>query len=195
MNREAYEELKEKYGEMSSWAIWKQPTTSAKSNTGDLSVFNDDAILEKLNPDYVFVGLNCSSTHGERHGEWHNFHSDYRYQNDYKLRHALNGTKYWGAYITDIIKMHAEVDSNKVARFLSAHPEVVEENISLFEEEINLLGTKPVLIAMGDKTYEILCKYLGGKYVIVKIKHYSYTIGMEEYRKDTLSVLNSIEDD
>lgn len=91
--------------------------------------------------------------------------------------------------------MHAEVDSNKVARFLSAHPEVVEENISLFEEEIKLLGTKPVLIAMGDKTYEILCKYLGGKYVIVKIKHYSYTIGMEEYRKDTLSVLNSIEDD
>lgn len=190
MNRENYELLKEKYGEMSSWAIWKQPTSTAKSNTGDLSVFNDDALWEKLNPNYVFVGLNCSSTHGERHGAWHNFHSDYCYQNDYKLRYALSGTKYWGAYITDIIKMHAEVDSNKVGRILSAHPEVVEENINLFEEEIGLLGTQPVLVAMGGKTYEILRKYLGSKYTIVKIKHYSYTIGMEEYRKDTLSVLD-----
>ena len=94
--------------------------------------------------------------------------------------------------MTDIIKYHAEVDSNKVSKFLKGHPEVVEENITLFNREIELLGAKPVLIAFGDKTHNILGTYLSGKYKIVKVKHYSYTIGKEDYRKELLEALEGL---
>ena len=71
-----------------------------------MSIFNDDDLCTKLNDKYVFVGLNASDTHGDQgHEPWKNFHSDYEHQKDYKLRHALTGTKIWRSYITDIIKV------------------------------------------------------------------------------------------
>ncbi len=48
---------------------------------------------------------------------------------------------------------------------------MVEENIALFEREIEILGTKPVLIALGGKVHEILTSYVDSKYEIVKVKH------------------------
>ena len=69
---------------------------------------------------------------------------------------------------------------------------VVKENIALFNREIELLGTKPVLIAFGDKTYRILDAYLSGEYKIVKVKHYSYTIGKEDYRREMLKALEGL---
>lgn len=188
-----YEKLKEKYGSTSSWAIWAMPTDSPKSNTSDMSVFKDPDLLNNLNPNYVFVGLNGSSTHGNRKDDetiWTNFHSSYAYQNDYKLRYALMNTKYWGSYITDVIKHYPEVDSGKVANYLNAHPGIVKTNIEDFEKEISLLGTKPILVAMGGKSYDILNTWLGNKYKIVKITHYSFTIGKEDYRKAVLNVLD-----
>lgn len=189
--------LEEEFGTVSSWAIWAPELNTAKSGTGDLSVFDKSDVLDVLNPNYVFVGLNASSTHVPNGVAavriWGNFHStDNRRQNDYKLRFALKDTPYWGGYITDIIKHHAEVDSSKVSRFLSAHPEVVKENLILFEREIEILGTKPVLIALGGKVYEILRTYLGDKYKIVKVKHYSFTIGKEDYRKEMIAALHGL---
>ena len=198
ISREQYELLKSEFGTVSSWAVWAPQRDTVKSGTGDLSVFERKDILEVLNPNYVFAGLNASSTHVQQNAGagirvWANFHSsDNRRQNDYKLRYALENTPYWGAYFTDIIKYHAEVDSNKVAKFLRGHPEVVKENIALFYREIELLGTKPVLIALGDKTYEIMDAYLQGQFKIVKVKHYSYTIGKEDYRKEMLKALEGL---
>ncbi len=190
-----YETLKSEFGNLSSWAVWSPQIDTPKSGVGDLSVFGREDLLSILNPNYVFVGLNCSSTHVPKPGSpsvriWGNFHStDNRRQNDYKLRYALQDTPYWGAYITDIIKHHAEVDSAKVSRFLNCHPEVVKENISLFNHEIEILGTKPVLVALGGKVYDILTAYVGEEYRIVKVKHYSFTIGKEDYRREMLNAL------
>lgn len=197
ISKKNYEALQERFGAVSSWAIWGRPTTSAKSNTADMSVFKRADILETLNPHYVFVGLNCSSTHGDRRdgykGPWSNFHSDYAYQNDYKLRYALMDTPYWGGYITDVIKRYAEVDSNKVAKFLRDNPEIAKINIDEFKEELELLDKNPVLVALGGKVYEILKTYLGDEYTIVQVKHYSYTISKEDYRKEVLYTLDSVE--
>lgn len=79
-----------------------------------------------------------------------------------------------------------------MSRFLREHPEVVRENIALFNREIEILGTKPVLIALGDKVYEILTTYLRGQYTIVKVKHYSFRIGKEDYRREMLEVLKGL---
>ena len=196
ITKKQYETMKEEFGNVSSWAVWSPQIDTPKSGVGDLSVFERKDLLDILNPDYIFVGLNCSSTHVSKEGSpavriWGNFHStDNRRQHDYKLRYALQDTPYWGGYITDIIKHHAEVDSSKVSRFLNSHPEVVSENIALFEREIEILGTNPVLVALGDKVNEILTTYVEKKYKIVKVKHYSFTIGKEDYRREMLDALN-----
>ena len=88
-----YNKLKDKCGKWSSWAIWKEAGETPKSNTGDMSIFTE-TIYEQLNDKYVFVGLNVSSTPDNI--SWKNFHSDSPYQNDYKLRYALSGTKFGG---------------------------------------------------------------------------------------------------
>ncbi len=159
-------------------------------------MFYDPNLLEKLNDNYIFVALNASSTHGQRrdgiHHSWMNFHSDYSRQNDYKLRYALMGTPYWGSYITDIIKNCPEVDSGKLKKHLNAHPEKVTESIKLFKEELSLINNNAILIALGNDSYELLQKYFGRTNKIIKIKHYSFTIGKEDYRKDVLDQLDDL---
>jgi len=188
-----YNKLKEKYGNTSSWTIWKEVGSTPKSNTADMSIFDDKNICNKLNDKYVFIALNGSSTHGKQEETpWKNFHSSYKYQHDYKLRYALVDTKFWGSYITDIIKEFPEVDSSKVETFLKNNPQVIEDNINIFENELNILSDKkPILIAIGNDSYDILKNYLNEKYIIIKIKHYSYYIGQEKYRKEVLSILNN----
>ncbi len=159
-----------------------------------MSVFDDENICDILNDKYVFVALNGSSTHGKQEDRpWKNFHSSYRYQHDYKLRYALVNTKFWGSYITDIIKEFPEVDSAKVISHLKKNPKDIEKNINLFEDELNILSDeKPILIAIGNDAYNIINNSLSDKYRIYKIKHYSYQIGKENYRKEVLSILESI---
>ena len=195
ISEQNYKSLKEKFGSVSSWAIWNTNYTASepKLNNADLSVFNSPNLLDILNTGFVFVGLNVSGTHGDisKNGPaWYNFHSGYARQNDYKLRYALQGTRYWGSYISDIIKHYPEVDSNNVRRYLNRHPEVVEENVEEFKQELALLGERPVLVALGTATYDILCKYLKPEYKVAKIKHYSYTIGKENYRDEVLKELD-----
>lgn len=189
-----YLELKKKFGHLASWAIWKMPDGKPKSNTSDLTIFNDEQILSKLNTNYVFVGLNAAANHGDYNEEkhdWHCFHSAYAFQNDYKLRYALADTRFWGSYITDIIKEHKETDSSKVVSYIKKNPEILAKNVELFEEELGLLGGNPVLIALGTATYSFLNECFGEKYKIYKITHYAHQIGKEKYRDE---VLNSLKD-
>ncbi len=191
-----YKLMKEKYGDVGSWAIWNRPGATPKSNTESMAWVQDPDLLITINTGFVFVGLNCSSTHGDQNGHfnnaWSNFHSGYSYQNDYKLRFALQDTKYWGSYITDVIKHHNEVDSSKVKQYLKQHPEVVKENIRSFEEEISCLGNRSVLVAMGGETYRILTEHLSSKYKVIQILHYSFTISKEDYRRKVLEVLDAV---
>lgn len=188
-----YEIMKQEYGHVGSWTIWEPPTSTPKSNTNNMDWVNKENLLEIINTKFVFVGLNWSSTHGDQTKggtiPWANFHSGYTYQNDYKLRYALSNTRYWGSYITDLIKLYAEVDSSKVKSYLKKNPEVVHKNIMDFEKEISYLGDNLVLVALGTDVYKLLNEYFGHKYDIAMIKHYSYTIGKEDYRKEVLDIL------
>lgn len=193
IEKKNYEELLHNYGNVASWAIWKKPSEQLKSNMKDVSMFMEDGILKELNPNYVFVGLNGSGVHNDymdNSKPWHNFHSSNPHGHDYKLRYALMNTPYWGAYITDAIKKLPEVDSNKVISYLKKHPEIVKENMENLKREISLLGVKPTLIAMGNQSYDLIHAYLGKEYTVKKIKHYSYTIGKEDYREHVLQVLS-----
>ena len=172
IDKSVYDLMKEKHGDVASWAVWVP--------AGDT-------------PGFVFVGLNLSSTHGDgaRRGKvpWGNFHSGYRYQNDYKLRFALGGTQYWGSYITDLIKEYPEVDSGKVREYLKANPKVVEKNVESFVKEISHLGESHVLVAIGGDVYDHLKKFLGDRYRIAKIGHYADYQSKEKYREEVLGSL------
>ena len=193
INQENYNKLLEKFWDVASWAMWLPPIDDRpKSRVGDLSVFNDSALLEKINTGFVFVGLNGSGKHNDYldfDKAWFNFHSDSPRGHDYKLRYALYGTPLWGSYITDIIKYYQEVDSGKVVNYVRSNPEVLKENIAAFREELKLLGGHPVIVALGGAAYDFLVENLDDEYKIVKVKHYSFRIGKEKYREEMLNAL------
>ena len=193
ISKEIYELMKSRYGIVGSWAVWTPASDTPKSNTGDMLWTDQPDLLGILNTGFVFVGLNWSSTHGDQTQggtlAWSNFHSSYTYQQDYKLRFAMTDTRYWGSYMTDLIKLYSEVDSSKVKKYLKQNPSIVTNNILSFEEEIGHLQENPVLVAMGSDTYNMLQEHLGEKYRIAQIRHYSSYISKEDYRKEVLNTL------
>lgn len=183
ISKKKYDELKDKYSGVASWAIWTDvgAIDKPKSNTGDLSVFDDKKIHEKLNDKFVLVGLNVSREENPTR-IWGNFHSESQYQNDYKLRYALIETKLEGSYMTDIIKHCKESKQENV----QIDQDSLKKHIEKFEDEIiTLNGNKKdlTIIAMGNKVYNILTNNLKDEYTIVKITHYAYRIGKENYKK------------
>ena len=195
VTKNTYAVMKKKYGKFSSWAVWERAVGTPSSNTGSMNWVNEAGLLRILDTGFVFVGLNVSNTRGTQKGgfkeDWKNFHRDYSFQKDYKLRFALQGTPYWGSYLTDVIKEHVEGDSGKVMKYLRKHPEVVKRNVRRLAEELSCLGKRPVLVAIGVDAYDILRKNLGkdGKYQIVRIPHYAGWGGQEEYRERVLTAL------
>ncbi len=194
IDKKTYELMKAKYGIVGSWAVWTSASNTPKSNTCDMSWINDARLLELLDTGFIFVGLNWSSTHGDQTQggsvAWSNFHSSYAYQQDYKLRYALTDTRFWGSYMTDLIKLYSEVDSLKVRKYLKKNPGVIADNILTFEEEISHLQKDPLLVAMGSEAYQILQNNLGHKYQVIQIRHYSSFISKENYRKEVLKKLD-----
>ena len=193
-----YELMKKKYGRVASWAVWGEVGDTVKSNTDNMDWIKDRNLLRALNTGFVFVGLNFSSTHEEnprRCKIWRNFHSgDNRRQNDFKLRFALLKTRYWGSYMTDLIKNHPDVDSKRVMSYLREDPKELEKNISSFEKEIAFLGENLVLVALGVDVYKLLKDHFGDscKYEIVKVMHYAAQIGKEKYRESILNALDHV---
>jgi len=173
VSEQAFEVLKSKYD--SSWAIWAlEERKVIRDSVCDMSVFDltiNEDLLEQLRPEYVIVALNKSNKSGEELRPLENFHSG---SQDYKLRHALKGSPFWGAYITDFAKGIVEGDSKKVRKYLRDNPEEVEKCIIQLQEEIQVLGIeKPTFIALEDKVvYPYLEKHFPD-FKVVKIPHYA----------------------
>lgn len=201
ISQENYDILKEKYGDASSWAVWNTDYADSKPsrNINDLSVF-DSPNLSELNTGFVFVGLNRSGKPKDGNAEkkpdkpkdpWFNFHAG---RNDFKLRYALQGTRYWGSYMTDAIKDLQETDSVEVEKTLGKEPERVEENLKGLREELELLGGRPVLVALGYAAEKKLRSMRSEGYEVVRILHPAArgSNKKEDYRKRVLEVLDDI---
>lgn len=191
-----YQAMKEMYGTLGSWAIWADESDRAKSNVGDLSAFDDPSIIKSLRSDIVFVGLNISRDLIKL--PWGNFHDSSPASQDYKIRHALNNTPWWGAYMTDIIKSHSDVDSSNVIKHLKNHPEYEIKNINDFQEELNILNVENLKIAaFGHGAYEILSRnsrVLGIDFKLVKLPHYAMRINKDIYRDRVIAELKKLGD-
>lgn len=196
LDRKTYKLMKKKYGGVGSWAVWCPQTdkNAPKSNMGNMDWAKDeDSLCSILNPGFVFVGLNLSDSHGkysDANTPWVNFHSGNPHGNSFKLRFALKDTQFWGAYMTDLIKVVKETDSKKVVSKLKKDKALLERNIKNFEREISHLGGKPVLIALGKAVYKFLKPLeLEGKYAVKELPHYSSRINKEQYRAEVSKTL------
>ena len=163
INQELFEKIKDKYGYVASWAIWDEAGEKPKSNINNMDIFESKSykeILPKLNVNVVMVGLNFSRDI-KFEKPFMNFHDSNPHANDFKIRYAFKDTPLYGAYMTDIIKNLAMVSSKDVLKYLKQNPQIIEENINYFRDELRFIqSNKPIIIAFGSDTFDILQKYL-----------------------------------
>jgi len=210
METKTFNDIKEMYGKDASWAIWDS-AGEHKGYERHKHLDNYEEIKNKLKPNIVLVGLNqaLEMPIKETFSNFHLFENDivtkekgFRNEvglvmdpmtpiNTYNLVYAIKGTEYEGAYMTDIIKHKTVKDkvrdlanANNIMDYLKNHPEIIEENIKIFKEELKLIGSEnPLIIALGSNTHWILSKY----FVCIKGPHYShfkYNRNPEDYRTD-----------
>jgi hypothetical protein len=181
IDRKRYELIRQKHGKHASWAIWATPAQKAKSNMGDITIFNNESIIPQLRPNLLMVGLNLSRATPEE--PFRNFHDSSPRAQDYKIRHAFIGTEFYGAYMTDIIKDFEEKISGNVLQYLRSNKDFELQNVQLFEQEISdLKCSDPLIIAFGNITFDIMNKHFGQKFRIKKVMHYSQQINKENYK-------------
>ena len=197
MDLRTFEFIKNSCDSSSSWAVWAPELDTPKSNMGNLSIFdasNNPHLLTQLNPNIILVGLNPS--HKVPTGDqklFGNFHNGGPHSQDYKIRYALKDTFLWGAYMTDIIKDFPELVSGNVLKYLKKNPEILKNNIKLFEKEIKFLGPEdPIIIAFGSICYKFLLDNLPSDYNIFKVTHYAHYINPDKYRKEIKELIDSL---
>lgn len=71
-------------------------------------------------------------------------------------------------------------------------PKRVDENLKGLREELELLGGKPVLVALGYAAEKNLRRMRSEGYEVVRILHPARYIGKKEYRDRVLEVLDNI---
>ena len=188
---DTYNKIKEKYGNISSWALWAEHADNrSKIGMDDISFFDNPSheTLQLLNPNIILVGLNISEKILRTFG---NFHPDKSIAQDYKTRFAIQGSMFWGAYMTDIIKSYEEKISGNLMKHLSKNKEFEKENIRLFKQELLDIGSKDtIIVAFGNDTYNILKRNLD--YPIYKVPHYSSFIKLDTLRLAFTELENAI---
>jgi|ERR1700683_1180391 len=190
-----FEYIKRKHGSYASWAVWADASEKPKSNMGDVSHFKDETVLRVLKNNVVMVGLNLSrGPVSEQSEPFVNFHDSNPRANDFKIRYAFKDSPYYGAYMTDIIKFLEEVDSKNVTKHLREHPQIVEENMMMFREEMqDLRATAPVILAFGKDTHKLLNENLKQNeyHRLIRLTHYSHQIGKEAYKEAVFREIGS----
>ena len=190
---ESYNKIRDKYGNISSWAVWTEHVnTRSKIGMDDISFFENPTqiTLNLFNPNIILVGLNISEKIERVFG---NFHPDKTSAQDYKTRFALHDSIFWGAYMTDIIKSYEEKISGNLMKYLSKNKDFEKENIRMFEQELIDIGSQnTIIVAFGNDSYNILKRNLKDKYKIYKVPHYSAFIQLDALRLAFTDLENKI---
>ena len=193
---EIFETIKQKYGDVASWAVWEEVGEKPKSNMGHLNIFDfqkNPTLLEVLKNNVVMVGLNFSRPVFSTE-PFKNFHDLNPRANDFKIRYAFRGTEFYGAYMTDVIKNLEMKDSHDVKTRLKRNSNLIQENISMLREELSdLHANKPILLAFGVDAYNLLNNNLRkDEYSkLIKLTHYSHQISKENYKKEVFGQIQN----
>ena len=180
MDKKTYELIKKKHGGWASWAIWAMPEVwegaGSRANMDDVSFFEDDQILTKLNPNIVLVALNFSiDVEDIFEKPFQNFHGGARAR-DYLIRLMLKDTPFWGAYMTDIIKRTPAKKSEKAMEIWKNDSKLRSFCIETFKQELKDIGAvDPYIVCLGTDVYKILKEHLPSNYTIAEPYSYHYS--------------------
>jgi hypothetical protein len=190
VTQEQFALIRRKHGQYASWAVWAAPGARPTSNVGDMRALDPEAnpeLLAVLNPVVVMLGLNISRPVLE---PLSNFHDKRPQAKDYKIRFAFEGTRFYGAYMTDVLKFFVEAESSKVMSTVRQRSDILERSAATLREEFRDLGPgKPEIIAFGANATSLARLILDrGDYSrLVQVTHYSHFIGKEDYRQEVLA--------
>jgi len=190
IEEQLYYEITKKYGKVASWAVWEKAGEKPKSNISNMDILNiskNPLTLRILRTDVVMVALNFARE-VEMNEPFLNFHDSNPHGQDYKIRFAFDGTKYYGAYMTDIIKDFPMLSSKDVLKHLKNNPEEITNQINAFKEELEFIGgNKPIILAFGKDAFNILNQNMdrADYSELISLTHYSHQISKENYRIDT----------
>jgi hypothetical protein len=135
---------------LASWAIWD------KDDINNLEVIEKN--IDQLNSKIVFVALNFS-TEKQDWQNWQNFHCDSHA--DKRLRDLLSGTKYQGAYMTDLIKNYHEPNSDEAIKNFKKDGVKTNKDIDFLFKEIELLETENIeMYLFGEKVEWLFENYV-----------------------------------
>jgi hypothetical protein len=196
LSEQLFRLIKQKYGRVASWALWKDPSVLAKSNIDDLSVFDPQEnpnIYQLLHTDSVMVGLNFSRPVMDSK-PFVNFHDSNKHAQDYKIRYAFKNTRFYGSYMTDVIKNFECKKSDTLKREIRNQRSIVDQNLeNLRQELLDIEAERPIILAFGRYTYTLL-QDLGSRYYssLICITHYSYFIGQDKYKEKAMSQIGEI---
>ena len=185
MEKEKFLAIKERYGQVCSFAIWlKNPKAVIKltKQSWDMSCFVEPKLsesLKQMRTDIIFVGENISQIpiskdSNYKENAFANFHSG---SCDCRLMKAFfELPDLYGIYMTDIYKNFSNKDGSKVSDYFKDHPDEEKRQFKAFQEEIDFVtdGIEPLFIISGDATVEAFERFnKNKKYRYISICHYS----------------------
>jgi len=189
---ELFNHIKESYGDVCSWALWDEAGEKPKSNMGNMDILDpgiNPNLLDVLHTDIVMIGLNVSrDVNFDR--PFRNFHDPSPDANDFKIRYAFQDTYYCGAYMTDLIKNTMIKSSRELLVYLRSNKLELQENIYNLQYELDdINASKPLILAFGQDTFNLLAKFLprGNYSNLIKLTHYSHYISKEDYKENVLN--------
>lgn len=186
-----YEEIRNKFGNHCSWAVWAPQGDKVTSDTGVIDFFTTPSqdLLQSLKTDKILVGLNISR--GLLKAKYSNFHDGSGRSKDYKLRYALKDTKLWGSYMTDFIKDFEEPNSNLVLKKIK-EDNLIADVVEKFRQEINYVNPGATLYALGAQVFNYLSHNFGNERQVIRLEHYSHFSSKEQYRERVAKVLSNL---
>lgn len=180
ISRERLNEIGERYGEYSSWAIWD------RDDIRDTSLIEQNC--HELRTDVVMVGLNVSADISGKW--WTNFHAG---RNDPKLRLAFNESRFRGAYMTDIVKSVVQVNGAELMRGIRRGEIDIIEHTKLFEEEMAFVGAdrSTLFLVFGNDAGGLFEKYLSSSFPnFVLCEHFACYRKKEDWLRDMWTAID-----
>lgn len=194
-----------------SFALWGPPKTKNRKDVDDLSVFLDyEATKELIKPNIIFVGMNLAGDATKGMKPYSNFHSSDTGHNDFRLRDAIIGTVFEGAYMTDLFRPITSL-SDTIEKYYKVHLDERRAAVEDFVAECREIceGTKYVICVGTGCHYkaikellvaypDFICRYkrpVDPKKPCFYIPHYSGAAGNtdESYHQKAKDQLLKIE--
>ncbi len=182
--KDEYFNLKKKYGNYASWALWNE------NDEKDTNIIEEN--IGMLNSRFVGIALNISKPVSN----WSNFRGG---THDRKLKLAFNKGRIKGFYLTDLLKNVVEVNSTTIEKKIKNQEIQLDPHISFFIEEMKDIKVtdETEFLIFGNQAYKLFDNHLKRSFPnnkITHLRHYSARGTDKEWITKTLDKIGFLEE-